>query len=84
MNAEEIAIASKLLMYFIEGIYYNMPSAVAGSNCGHILYMPSAPRELNGVRYLEGDSRRDMRYLLTLCRTTHASRMVKYSILGSS
>ena len=38
MNAEEIAIASKhisLLMHFIEGIIY-MPSAVAGSNCGHI------------------------------------------------
>ena len=40
--------------------------------------------KLNGVRYLEGDSRRDTSYLLTLCRTTHAYRMVKYSILGSS
>ena len=27
-----------------------MPSAVAGSNCGHI-YMPSAPRELKGYEY---------------------------------
>ena len=26
-----------------------MPSAVAGSNCGHI-YMPSAPRELTNMK----------------------------------
>ena len=52
-NAEEIVIASEhisLLMHFIAGIYIYkcMPSAVAGSNCGHI-YMPSMPRELMHV-----------------------------------
>ena len=37
---------------------------------------------LNGVRYLKNDLREDTNYLLTLCRTTHTSRMMIYSILG--
>ena len=82
-NAEEIAISSKHISLFAFHcwhiiIIYNMPSAVAENNCGHIIIYISL---IKHIELLETVQRRTTKFILNNFELDYKSRLVHLNLL---